>query len=65
MNRFRFTAYNVAGALLWVVGLCSAGYLFGHLDWVQDNLSKIIWGLIILPGLLALLGAWRARRAPA
>lgn len=65
MNRVRFTAYNVVGALLWVVGLCGAGYLFGHLAWVQDNLSKIIWGLIIIPGLLALLGAWRARRAPA
>jgi membrane-associated protein len=26
-------------------------------------MSKIIWAMIILPGLLALFGAWRARRA--
>jgi membrane-associated protein len=63
MNRARFSAYNVAGALLWVVGLTGAGYLFGNLAWVQQNLSKIIWALIIVPGLIAIVGAWRARRA--
>ena len=65
MDRGKFTAYNVGGALLWVVGLCGAGYLFGNLAWVQQHLSKIIWALIIVPGLLALLGAWRARRSAA
>jgi len=62
MDRTRFIAFNGMGALLWVVGLCTAGYLFGNLDWVQNNLSKIIWALIIIPGLLALFGSWRARR---
>ncbi len=62
MDRTRFSAYNVAGALLWVVGLTGAGYLFGNLAWVQQNLSKIIWALIIVPGLLAMFGAWRAKR---
>jgi membrane-associated protein len=65
MNRAHFSAYNVAGALLWVVGLCGAGYLFGNMAWVQQNLSKIIWALIIVPGLLAMFGAWRARRSGA
>ncbi len=62
MTRRRFTAYNVVGAVIWVVGLCGAGHLFGNLPWVQQHLSHIIWGLIAGPGLLALLGAWRARR---
>lgn len=61
MTRSRFTAYNVAGALIWVVGLTSAGYLFGQTVWVQTHLSKIIWALIIVPGLIALIGAYRAR----
>ena len=65
MNRAHFSAYNVAGALLWVVGLCGAGYLFGNMAWVQQNLSNIIWALIIVPGLLAMFGAWRARRSGA
>jgi len=32
---------------------------------VKDNLEKIIWALIIVPGLIAIFGAWRARRAAA
>ena len=63
MNRRRFTLYNVVGALIWVVGLTLAGYWFGNLTWVQQNLSAIIWALIISPGLLAIFGAWKARRA--
>ncbi|MBN9372602.1 MAG: hypothetical protein ABS53_07070 [Hydrogenophaga sp. SCN 70-13] len=62
MTRAKFTAYNVIGALIWVIGLVGAGYLFGNLPWVQANLSKIIWALIIVPGLIAIVGAWRARR---
>jgi membrane-associated protein len=30
---------------------------------VQANLSKIIWALILVPGLIALYGGWKARRA--
>ncbi len=62
MTRAKFTAYNVIGALIWVVGLTTAGYLFGNLAWVQENLSLIIWALIIVPGLIAIFGAWKARR---
>ena len=65
MTRSKFTAYNIGGGLLWVVGLTGAGYLFGNLPWVQANLSKIIWALILVPGAIALLGAWRAARQPA
>ncbi|MCM5680252.1 DedA family protein [Schlegelella sp. S2-27] len=63
MNRARFTLYNVIGAVLWVVGITVAGYLFGNLPLVQDNLSKIIWGLILIPGLIAIFGAWKTRRS--
>jgi membrane-associated protein len=65
MNRAKFTFFNVVGALIWVVGLTLAGYLFGNLPWVQANLSKIIWALVIVPGLVALYGGWKARRAGA
>ena len=63
MSRPKFSFYNVAGALLWVVGLVTAGYLFGNMAWVQANLSKIIWAMVIIPGLLAMFGAWRASRS--
>ena len=63
MTRRKFTMYDVGGGALWVGGLVTAGYLFGNLPWVKENLEKIIWALIIVPGLLAIFGAWRARRA--
>jgi membrane-associated protein len=62
MTRSKFTAFNVGGAVLWVGGLTLAGYWFGNLLWVQTNLSKIIWALILVPGLIALFGAWKASR---
>ena len=62
MSRRKFTAYNVGGALLWVVGVTLLGYFFGNLPWVQKHLCIIIRSLIIGPGLLALFGLWRARR---
>jgi len=62
MTRRKFTAYNVAGGVLWVVGLTLVGYLFGNLPFVQTHLSKIIWALILVPGLVAIVGAWRARQ---
>jgi membrane-associated protein len=64
MNRGKFTLYNVVGALLWVLGICTAGYFFGNLPIVKEHLEKIIWGLILVPGLIAIYGAWRARGAP-
>jgi membrane-associated protein len=61
MTRSKFTAYNVAGGLFWVFSLTLAGYFFGNLPFVQTHLSKIIWALILVPGTITLVGAWRAR----
>ena len=63
MTRSKFTLFNVVGGVIWVVGLTLAGYLFGNLPFVQTHLSKIIWVLILVPGLIAIFGAWRARQA--
>ena len=63
MSRAKFTFYNVLGATIWVGGIVVAGYLFGNIPWVQQNLQIIIWGLILVPGLIALYGAWKAGRA--
>ena len=62
MDRRRFTLFNVQGAFIWVWGICTAGYLFGHLEWVKANLDKIIWAMILIPGLMAVWGAWKAKR---
>lgn len=63
MSRAKFSMFNVGGALLWVLGIATAGYFFGNLPLVREHLDKIIWALIFVPGLLAIFGAWRASRA--
>lgn len=65
MTRRKFTLYDVTGAVLWIGGVTMAGFLFGNIPWVKEHLDKIIWGAILLPGLLVMFGAWKARRAAA
>ena len=65
MTRRKFSFYDVTGGALWVGSIVTAGYLFGNIPWVAHNLSKIIWAMILIPGMLILLGALRARRGKA
>lgn len=65
MDRKRFAIYNIAGALIWVVGLCSLGYVVGNTAWVQANFSLVTLLLIVVPGLPAVfevLRQWRRSR---
>jgi membrane-associated protein len=62
MGSARFLAYNLAGATLWVAGLTYAGYFFGNLTIVRENLTLIILGLVIIPGLPALAELVRGQR---
>ena len=61
MSRVKFTLFNVVGAVIWVLGICTAGYFLGSIPWVKVNLDKIIWAMILVPGLIVLFGAWKAR----
>jgi membrane-associated protein len=61
MSRAKFTLFNVVGAVLWVVGICTAGYFLGSIPWVKENLDKIIWAMIFIPGLVVIAGALKAR----
>ncbi len=55
LTYLRFLGFSVLGALLWVGLLLSAGYFFGNLTVVKNNLSAVlllIVGLSILPGVI-------------
>jgi membrane-associated protein len=65
MTRSKFTLFNIAGAFLWVGSIVTAGYLFGNVPFVKANLEKIIWAMILIPGLFVAFGAWKARRKSA
>ncbi|MEY4767229.1 MAG: hypothetical protein RI907_3902 [Pseudomonadota bacterium] len=62
MNRSRFTFFDVTGGTLWVCGVTLAGYYFGNIPWVKTHLDKIIWSMILIPGVITLVGSWRASR---
>ena len=64
MSAHRYTAYNVAGGVLWVASLLYAGYFFGNIPWVKGNLTAIIVGIVVV-SLLPLVYAYvRGRRPP-
>ena len=62
MTRARFTFFDITGGALWVGGIITVGYFFGNISFVKANLDKIIWAMILIPGLVILVGAWRSRR---
>jgi membrane-associated protein len=64
MTPARFTLFNVAGGILWVVSLCMAGYWFGNLQWVKGNLTVVILAIIGL-SLAPLIWAWLRQRLAA
>ncbi|HLA34195.1 MAG TPA: DedA family protein [Rhodocyclaceae bacterium] len=61
MSYSRYFAFDFAGAVLWVVSLCLAGYWFGNLPWIKANLSLVIFGLIGL-SLTPIAFAWLRQR---
>ena len=48
MTYLNFTAYNLAGALAWVLSLLYAGYWFGNVPFVKQNLTWVIVGIVVL-----------------
>ena len=54
----RFAMFAFGGAVLWIGSLVYAGYFFGNIPWVKNNLSLVIIGIVILsilPGIIEYL----------
>lgn len=55
MSYRHFSLYNVTGGIVWVALFIYAGYIFGGMDLVQENLKLLIVGIIfvsILPAVI-------------
>lgn len=59
MTYRKFFAYNVIGALLWVISLSGLGFLIGNNAWVKANFSWVTLAMIIIPGLPAVFEVLR------
>ena len=62
MTPARFTLFNVAGAVAWVASLTYAGYFFGNIAWVKQNLTLIILGIIGVSLIPVMAAAMKARQ---
>lgn len=66
LMRYRlFMMFSAAGSILWIVSLTVAGYLFGNIPVVKDNLTLIIIGIIVITLLPALRELIRHRKQAA
>ena len=58
MNYNVFLPYDIFGGLLWVVSISLAGYFLGLIPFVENNLEKIILGIVfvsVLPMIIKLV----------
>ncbi len=65
MRYRRFLAYNAIGGVLWIGALVYAGYIFGNIPWVKQNLTLIVVGIVAIslaPAIATFVSEWRARR---
>ena len=62
MGYRKFLSFNLVGAVLWVAGICYAGYLFGNLPVIRSNLSLLIVAIVFVSFLPGLIELWRVRR---
>lgn len=58
MNYRKFFLFDIAGGVLWIFSMTFAGYFLGQIKWVEDNLEKVVLGIIfisVLPMLVSFL----------
>ncbi|NDV11850.1 DedA family protein [Crenobacter caeni] len=65
MGYRHFAFYNVTGAVLWVASFGYAGYFFGNMPIVKQNLTLLIFGIIFVSILPGIIEFWRHKRAAA
>jgi membrane-associated protein len=65
MPYLRFLSFSVAGALAWVLSLCLAGYWFGNIPAVKENLGAVILAIVVISVIPMAAALLRARRRPA
>jgi membrane-associated protein len=59
----RFFAYNVIGGVLWVASFTYAGYFFGNLPVIRQNLSLLIVAIVVISFLPGIIQFLRRRKA--
>ena len=59
----KFMLFSALGSLAWITSLAVAGYLFGNIPLVKNNLTLIIAGIIVISLLPAISEFIRHRKS--
>ncbi|MXV13694.1 DedA family protein [Hufsiella ginkgonis] len=62
MNISRYTLYNVAGGVAWVISFLVLGFLFGNIEVVKKNFTIVVFLIIIVSVLPAVFAAVRSKK---
>ena len=65
MTYRRFLSYNVVGAIAWICSLVYAGYVFGNIPWVKQNLTLIVLAIVaisLIPAVSTFVSERRAQK---
>lgn len=62
MRYVTFLSYSIAGGILWIVSLITAGYYFGTIEIVKKNFSLVVLAIIFLSILPAIIEAIKQRK---
>ena len=61
MEYIHFLSYNIIGGIVWVSTFVYAGYFFGELKFVKENLSILIVAIILISLLPIAFAAWKSK----
>lgn len=58
----RFGMFNISGGIAWICLFCFAGYFFGNLEFVQQNMKFILIAIILISVMPAIIEVIRNKR---
>jgi len=62
MRYITFLSYSIAGGILWIVSLITAGYYFGTIEIVKKNFSLVVLAIIVLSIMPAIIEAIKQKK---
>ncbi|MDR3127356.1 MAG: DedA family protein [Tannerellaceae bacterium] len=63
MQYVRFASFNVVGGVIWTGAFLYAGYWFGGLEVVRENLQVVVLGIIVVSVLPGVVEVWRGKNS--
>ena len=62
MNFGRFSFYNVAGGLAWIISFLGLGFIFGNIPVIKDNFTYVMLVIIVLTIVPAVYAGIKGKR---